>query len=261
MTELSNTLADLAECVKLASEASALAEMTTIDKALEAGSLLCQAKDACKHGEWLPFLERAGVGERQARRLMQISRSGLKSDTVSDLGGIKGALAFISKRNAAVEMLSSIANINPATDDPTALIALHVERTVRLRKTLGLIGDMCSIFSDETKEAAPSRETASVAEGHPMAEVVAAVWSDVDAALASGNLAEAYIKLKAALLHCYREPSEEAYLIVRKASGIVLDHLETTGDIDALFKVSNDDRFTALAGRVDDVAKAAGWLQ
>ena len=39
MIELSNSLADLAERVKVANEASALAERTTIEKAIEAGEL------------------------------------------------------------------------------------------------------------------------------------------------------------------------------------------------------------------------------
>lgn len=97
MSELSNSLADLAERVREANEASAAAERMTAEKALEAGRLLCQAKEQCAHGDWTPFLARAGVHERQARRLMQLARSGLNSGHVSDLGGIKAALAFLSK--------------------------------------------------------------------------------------------------------------------------------------------------------------------
>jgi hypothetical protein len=94
MTKLSNSLADLAERVKAANTAAEVAEATAIAKALETGALLVEAKAACAHGEWLPFLERAGIHERQARRLMQLVRAGLKSDTVSDLGGVKAALAW-----------------------------------------------------------------------------------------------------------------------------------------------------------------------
>lgn len=81
----------------LLSEADALA-VSSIDKTLEAGRLLLQAKDECRHGEWLPFLKRAGVPERKAQRLMTLARSGLKSDTVSDLGGVKATLEFLTKR-------------------------------------------------------------------------------------------------------------------------------------------------------------------
>jgi hypothetical protein len=59
--------------------------------------LLIEAKADCRHGEWLPFLNRAGVPERKAQRLMTLARSEMKSDAVSDLGGIKPALEFYSK--------------------------------------------------------------------------------------------------------------------------------------------------------------------
>lgn len=98
MTDLSNILADMAERVRAANEESVAAERSAVDKALEAGRLLCEAKDACTHGEWSPFLVRAKVHERQARRLMQVARSGLKSDTVSEIGGIKATLEWLARR-------------------------------------------------------------------------------------------------------------------------------------------------------------------
>lgn len=97
MKELSNSLADLAERVREAQAEIRSAEETAAARALEAGRLLCHAKGECQHGEWLPFLGRAGMAERQAQRLMQLARSGLKSDTVSDLGGIKAALSYIAQ--------------------------------------------------------------------------------------------------------------------------------------------------------------------
>lgn len=97
MTELSNSLADLAERIKETHGEFTAAQSMTAEKAIETGTLLCQAKAQCAHGEWLPFLARSGVGDRWARRLMQIARSELKSDTVSDLG-IKGTLDYLASR-------------------------------------------------------------------------------------------------------------------------------------------------------------------
>lgn len=97
MTELSNSLADLAERVKEANEASLVAQRTTIESAFTAGQLLVDAKAECQHGEWLPFLKRAGVGERTARNYMTLVRSGLEIGTVADLGGIRTVLIFLSK--------------------------------------------------------------------------------------------------------------------------------------------------------------------
>jgi hypothetical protein len=97
MNLLSNSLTVLAARVKEALGDSAIAEKSAIEKALEAGSMLCEAKASCDHGDWLPFLESAGVPERKAQRYMRLARSGLKSDTVSDLGGIKAALRWLER--------------------------------------------------------------------------------------------------------------------------------------------------------------------
>lgn len=94
---LSNRLGDLAERVREAHAAMSAAVQATAERALAAGWLLVEAKAECGHGDWLRFLARAGVAERQAQRLMQLARSGLKPDTVSDLG-IKAALALAGLR-------------------------------------------------------------------------------------------------------------------------------------------------------------------
>lgn len=77
----SNSLSVSADAIRiLLAESEALA-LESVDKALEAGRLLAVAKDECKHGQWLPFLKRANVAERQAQRMMQLARSGMKSET------------------------------------------------------------------------------------------------------------------------------------------------------------------------------------
>lgn len=120
---LSNTLADLAERVKLASTASKEAERSATAKAMEAGNLLCEAKAATAHGEWTPFLERAGVHERQARRLMQLSRSALTPDTVSDLGGIKASLEWMKERRLPKPQEVLIVETGDDADaDPIAVV-------------------------------------------------------------------------------------------------------------------------------------------
>lgn len=93
---LSNSLADLADRLKDTNAETTAAHRAGADGALRAGRLLVEAKAACAHGEWLPFLERAGIAERSARNFMTLARSGLISATVADLGGVKAALAFLS---------------------------------------------------------------------------------------------------------------------------------------------------------------------
>jgi Protein of unknown function (DUF3102) len=94
---LSNSLTVLADQVRAALEESDAAEKTVIEKALEAGHMLNNAKADCRHGEWLSFLDRSGVPERKAQRFMKLARSGLKSDGVSDLGGITATLSWLER--------------------------------------------------------------------------------------------------------------------------------------------------------------------
>ena len=144
MIELSNSLADLAERVKAANGASVAAEKTFFEKALEAGRLLCDAKDGCVHGEWSAFLARADVHDRQARRLMQLARSGLKADTVSDLGGVKAALQYLSTRQLPAEgeyLVVSLDEFKPNKDGSTWVepIAIVVPATDRNQFLLMMI--------------------------------------------------------------------------------------------------------------------------
>lgn len=65
------------------------------DKAIKAGKLLAEAKKIAGHGNWADWLASIDIGERTAQRYMQLHRYGLKSDTVTDLGGIGAALQWL----------------------------------------------------------------------------------------------------------------------------------------------------------------------
>lgn len=93
----SNILGDLAGKIREVNDAARRANLYAIDKTIESGRLLLRAKDACKHGEWLPFLGQAGIEERTAQRHMKLAKSDLKSDMVSDLGGVIPALEFLTE--------------------------------------------------------------------------------------------------------------------------------------------------------------------
>lgn len=108
-----NRLSDLAGRVREAASAMQRASKEAAECALAAGRLLIEAKEECRHGEWLPFLDKAGMHERQARRLMQLARSGLTSDTVSDLG-IKGALELLASRKLPQRGMVLQVSVEPA---------------------------------------------------------------------------------------------------------------------------------------------------
>lgn len=115
MSQLSNSLSDMAEQIKEAVLASKAAHQQSVEKAMEAGRHLHAAKAHCQHGEWLPFLERAGIHERQAQRLIKLAQACLKPDTVSDLGGIKAALQYASRRILPPEGYLLFINPKPGT--------------------------------------------------------------------------------------------------------------------------------------------------
>lgn len=115
---MSNRLCILAaEVARLHTEAEAHSKEAA-EKAIKAGLALIEAKSLVKHGEWMGWLAGAAINDRKAQRYMQIARSGLKSDTVSDLGGIKGTIAFLGKWQPpqAEDALFIYADMQRATD-------------------------------------------------------------------------------------------------------------------------------------------------
>ena len=67
----------------------------TYNRSLEAwfqcAAILAKAREIAAHGEWLPFLEHAGIPERSARRMIRFARAGVQIGHVADLGGIREA--------------------------------------------------------------------------------------------------------------------------------------------------------------------------
>jgi hypothetical protein len=91
----------------------------TAARAIDAGSMLIEAKELVAHGGWLPFLAEAGIQERSAQRYMRLAAGNLGSDTVSLLGGIVPALRFLSMRDDAQALLrqAEAAAVAQSTDE------------------------------------------------------------------------------------------------------------------------------------------------
>ena len=88
-----------AEICKAHAEVQA-AGKTAIERAIQAGHALIEAKGLLKHGEWLPWLRaHCNISERMAQRYVRLARNRAtietKSDTKSDLS-ISGALALLT---------------------------------------------------------------------------------------------------------------------------------------------------------------------
>lgn len=93
----SNRLPTLADEAKQAHNESLDHAQKAAERALAAGAALNEAKGLCAHGTWGDWLAQTGIPQRSAQRYMKLHSAGLKSDTVSDLGGIAAALSFLSK--------------------------------------------------------------------------------------------------------------------------------------------------------------------
>ena len=74
-----------------------------IDSWIKCAYVLLEAREIASHGQWLRFLQHAGIPERTSQRMLRIARAGLKSDTVSDLGGIRATLDYLSAVDRAME--------------------------------------------------------------------------------------------------------------------------------------------------------------
>ena len=77
--------------------------------AYDVGMDLIAAKEKCLHGQWLPFLDAAGVGERSARRMMQYCRA-IENDPEID------PAKSLPPVNA---VLGKTANLTDLISDPT----------------------------------------------------------------------------------------------------------------------------------------------
>ena len=89
-----------------------------IEAALDAGQKLTLAKKDCKHGEWLPLLDRVGLTARTAQRWMTLARAledgKIKCDTVTHLGLRKTCYLLAHEEGyrrayRAIEFINSLA--------------------------------------------------------------------------------------------------------------------------------------------------------
>lgn len=69
-----------------------------VESIVAAGQHLVAAKADLSHGEWMPMLASVGIDDREARRLMEIGRSGgIKSANFADLPASPTALLELSR--------------------------------------------------------------------------------------------------------------------------------------------------------------------
>ena len=69
------------------------------DSWMEDARDLAKAREVCPHGGWSAFLKEADIEERTASNMLRLAP--FKSETVSDLGGIRKTLDYLSAIAAA----------------------------------------------------------------------------------------------------------------------------------------------------------------
>ncbi len=146
--ETSNRLTDLSTRIRQASDRAKGASLEAAEQYLEAGRLLIEARAECPHGEWGPFLEMTGVHERQARRLMQLARSGLKADAVSEMGGVKAALESLAEKKQSETEDDGWRWAEDRTNGPLSVLDLEMGWRWFAAKLMRLAGvDMLTVFA------------------------------------------------------------------------------------------------------------------
>jgi hypothetical protein len=121
MTEITPSLASLAQQINQEHASCVEAFKATLTHARHAGELLISAKAQVRHGEWLPWLKDncPQVSDRTARNYMRIAREW--EAIPAEVDGIKDALAALSP--AKTETVANLTR-QPWEEDPMAFKAL-----------------------------------------------------------------------------------------------------------------------------------------
>ena len=119
-TTQSNTERTLTELAKRARKQHGL----HLGSWMACAKTLAEARQIAAHGDWQPFLEKAGIHYRTAARMLLLAP--FKCDTVSHLGGIGEALRRRDELPAIEAMLDEIAKLKAEIADHNVEIETKV---------------------------------------------------------------------------------------------------------------------------------------
>lgn len=90
-------ITNLADRIRLLDQEVESAAQATIDRVVECGTLLIEAKGLHRYGAWLPFLQSVGITRVKAHRYIQIATN---VPRVKHLGSQRAALEFLTDLNS-----------------------------------------------------------------------------------------------------------------------------------------------------------------
>lgn len=77
---------------------------SAIDSWIAAAEVLAEARDTLGHGQWGPFLKACGISPRSASRMVRVARTGIKSATMADLGGVVATVEALPDLETLAEL-------------------------------------------------------------------------------------------------------------------------------------------------------------
>lgn len=95
--DLEELLYDVAACVQRYRHG----QLAALEAAIEAGQLLAIARERCRHGDWIPWLEKVGLQRTTANLWMRLAKTGLTPLQVQEAGGIRAALESATREALA----------------------------------------------------------------------------------------------------------------------------------------------------------------
>jgi hypothetical protein len=202
--------------------------------------LLLEAKQKVPHGQWLPWLESAGIPERTAQRYLRIARNRAtleaKSDIVSDLG-VTGALSLLSIRRDCPKDTTATLTANlidlaaeaattwlPSFEDPSegrqrrALMEEAKRAFDEIGRLLGAKPALAGVFNtfpveEQLIPTCSDYRAAFITEWGISAELA----EKIDAAIEEGDDAQAIYKKFGHEMgdeHCYPRPASPSSLML-----------------------------------------------
>ena len=86
--DLEELLLDTLDCVSRAQAG----RLQALEAAIEGGGLLKMARQMTVHGDWILWLEKAGLNRRTANDWIRLSDLGMPAEQVLELGGMRAVL-------------------------------------------------------------------------------------------------------------------------------------------------------------------------